>query len=356
MSLRNETLGVTVTDCLAFRFVVGSVVTGVLCLMGFAANTLCFLVMWRDRHSLSMSLLLEGAIVAHTTVLWLLFIGDSLPALEYVLPLLQGCSVACRSIRVVIAPMLFFSQTCVVWLALAVAVTRYVALCKPALSTLICSVHCARKLLTAIVIASVILAIPVTFDANVTLQGQIATNKTDAVDMLSPDHWYHVLYWDIATTLLAYVIPLLVIMYMAGKLVVILRSLHKVPCSPTAEYAAQNSHLTHMLLALLVTVTVCYMPTVALTALRWTDRQTDTCGTLQYYLHTISRLFLAINSSTKLFVICLFVDTFRSNLCMHVRGQHVGKNGENYSVFGGVYRCGRDMSEMTLISQTDSRA
>ena len=354
MSEWNQSDWTLVSDCMAFRFVVGSVLTGALCLTGFAANTLCFMVMWREKHSLSMSLLLQGAVVADTAVLWLLFIGDSLPALEYILPLLQGCSIACHSITVVTTPMLFFAQTCVVWLALAVAAMRYVALCKPTFSTVLCSVQCARRLLTVIVIASVVLAIPASFDTNLTTQVQAITNKTH-VQVSSQDHWYHVLYWNIATTSMAYAIPLLCIMYIAGKLTIVLRSLRNLPRSLAAEYASQNSHLTHMILSMLVIITICYLPTVTLTVVRWTDRQMDMCGTMQYYLHGISRLFIAINSSTKLFVFCLFVNTFRANLCMHVHGQHVSKNGENYSVFGGVYRCGNDMSEMTLISQTESR-
>ena len=350
---RNQTDGAPIGECLAFRFIVGSVLTGTLCLMGFAANTLCFLVMWRDKHSLSMSLLLQGAVIADTAILWLLFISDSLPALEYVLPLLHGCSVTCRSITMVTTPMLYFAQTCAVWLALAVAATRYVALCKEGFSTILCSVQCARRLLVAIVILSVILTVPVTFDTKMTSQEQATKNKTDTA-MTHRDRWYHDLYWNIAITLISYVIPLMCIVYIAGKLVVFLRSLRQMPCSLAAEYTSQNSHLTHMILALLVIVTMCYLPMVALAALRLTDRNVDTCGTLQYYLHSISRLFLAVNSSAKLFVFCLYADTFRTNLRMHVRGQHVGKNGENYSVFGGVYRCGNDVSEMTLISQLDT--
>ena len=348
---RNQTDGTpTISECLAFRFVVASVLTGTLCLMGFAANTLCFLVMWRDKHSLSMSLLLQGAVVADTAILWLLFISDSLPALEYILPMLRGCSVTCRSITVITTPMLYFAQTCAVWLALAVAVTRYVALCKEGFSTMLCSVQCARRLLVAIVILSLVLAIPVTFD---TSQEQTTTNTTGTYTT-HRDRWYHDLYWNVAITLISYVIPLMCIVYIAAKLVMFLRSLRKMPCTLAAEYASQNSHLTHMILALLVMVTTCYLPTVALMALRLTDRNADKCGMLQYYLKEVSRLFLAVNSSAKLFVFCLYVDTFRTNLRMHVHGQHVGKNGENYSVFGGVYRCGNDVSEMTLISQLDA--
>ena len=50
--------------CVLFNFVVHAVFVGVLCLLGFAADTLCFALLWREQCHTGLTFLLQASCLA----------------------------------------------------------------------------------------------------------------------------------------------------------------------------------------------------------------------------------------------------------------------------------------------------
>ena len=117
----------------------------------------------------------------------------------------------------------------------------------------------------------------------------------------------------------------------------------------------ENIDITQVMLAMGVTLFICYLPKVALTIVQIIDSEMlhYACGELQYFLHALSNLFISINSAAKLLILYTFAKRFRASLKRNfgsvepARRRTVKRNRAP-----PIYRCG-DASEMTLMSHVE---
>ena len=335
--------------CGLFEFVLDAVMTGLLCLLGFVGNTLSFTVFWKERNNNSASgFLLQAVLIGDMAVLWMLFIGDVIPSLGYVMPMLQDCDTVCGYVSAVTRPLFFLGQICVIWFTLLAIINRYIVMCKPGHASAICTMDFARKQAIITTICAVLLTLPLTLDASVKVTSK--DNSTEEDLMLQDNYWYRVVYLNALTLFLVYILPLLGIMYFATRLTIVLQSVKRLRRVLATAYRAQNTDLAQVLLILAITLFLCYLPVATLRALEWADGETLLhCGQLQYYLDCFSKMFQALNSSIKVIIFCLFAKQFRAGLRSHFSIRQ--DKASPVSVFG-MYKCA-DMSEMTLISNVD---
>ena len=310
--------------CGLFAFILDAALLGSLCLLGFAGGTLALLVLWRERRSV---LLLVVLVLADVATLWILFVGDVMPALAYVLPLLRDCYLVCGYVTAVTAPLLLFAQFCAVWLTVLAVAHRYCCLCRPATTA-----GQWRKPVIAVVLLAVLLALPRTFDSTLLVDGGVVLSQ----------HWLYARIYG-AVLLTALLLPLGALVYLTVRLGAALHSLRRLRRALATEH---TDDLTQLLLTLAVSLLICYCPLLALRAAEW--RGTDTqCGQLLYYLDSFSKMFVALNSALKLPLLAVFATRFGHAL----RDTFCGSGGSEPRVFS-MYRCA-DASEMTLISQLD---
>ena len=361
--------------CDLFQFVMDVALTGFLCLVGFAGNTLCFTVLWRQKHCTASMFLLQAILIADMVIIWMLFIEQSIPALAYVVPLLQNCSSVCQYLHRVTQPLLLLAEACLMWFTLQTVIVRYVVMCQPGYASRLCSVDWVRKQAIVTVIIGVIYFLPMTCHHVIKIR-HIETNSTSVDVALADNWWYQLVYLHIATYLLVYLIPILLLLYFAGRLLMVLHNVKRLRQVLATAYKAQSTDLTQILLVLAIMLFLCYLPTlvlkclagiqvVALTstektynsnpALHEQTKQQEmwngSCGDLHYYLAAFSRMFQALNSSLKVFIFCLFAKRFREVICNAICRP---AKASDANIFGGLYKCA-DMSEMTLISNIDNR-
>lgn len=362
--------------CALFEFILKAAFTGSVCLVGFAANTVCFMGLWKDRQFSPTTFLTQAIIIADFAVLWMLFVGESMPALGYVLPILRDCTTVCSYVKAVSQPLLFLSHVCVIWFTMMTAINRYIVMSRPAQADAVTTVDYARKKVILIIICAVLLTLPMTFDSAVTLTYQIKDKNGSSHgitrESLKDNKWYRLLYLHAGIMFLVYVIPILTLFYVALRLWFILASLRRLRRAVAATYRTQHMDSTQVSMTLAVVLIICYLPLVSLKGVEWTDDHIGetlneaTCGKLQYYLATFSTLFLAINSSLKLVILSLFSPTFIRHLkhywkCICCSGSRekvkdtgIEVKSRDVSFMDGMYKCS-DMSEMTLISHMDTR-
>ena len=352
--------------CALFEFILKVVLIGLLCLLGFAGNTLSFVVLWRERSHTALTFLLQAVLLADLAVVWMLFIRDVVPGLGYVLPLLANCTTVCQHVAAVTRPLLFLARVCVVWLMLHAAVSRYLTLSRPSSLASVGTVDCARKQVILTLVTAFFFSIPLTFDSVLhVVHEQLGADNTDSmsssstiVEPLIHNKWYRTIYLYVVQFALLLLAPLLVIVYMTARLLQMLRSVRRLRRVLVPVHKnAQNAEMTQVVLTLCITLLVCYLPVTVLFILEWAHGLSHvdaTCGHLLYYLQDFANMFLALNSSIKILIFCLFSEKFpkgvKSVFCVRRRAYQSIKNSE--SGFG--YKC-QDMSEMTLISQVDGR-
>ena len=367
--------------CALFEFVLKVGLIGALCLLGFAGNTLSFVVLWRERSGSAMTFLLQAVLLADLAVVWMLFIRDVVPALGYVVPLLRDCATVCGHVAAVTRPLLFLARACVVWLLLHAAASRYLTLSRPSSLASIGTVDCARKQVVLTVLTAFIFSIPLTFDsmlhvlhypdaaADVSSAEAIAaaagaaavaeaSGGTPIVEPLVHNRWYRTIYLYVVQFALLLLAPLLVVAFLAARLLQLLRSMRRLRRALVPLHRTQSAELTQVVLTLCVTLLVCYLPVTVLFVLEWAHgaHVDAACGHLIYYLQDFASMFLALNSSIKVLILALFVERFGRG----VKGVFCGGKGGSYESVQdsdtglGMYKC-QDMSEMTLISQVDGR-
>lgn len=337
--------------CALFEFIVTAVFTGIICLFGFAGNTLSFGTLWQEKNISSSTFLLQASLIADFAVIWMLFIGDVMPALGFAVPLLRDCSIVCGYVRAVTQPLMFLGQVCVIWFTMLAIVNRYIIMCRPTHAPLLCTVDFARKQVIVTIILAVLLTLPMTFDSTILLKYQI--QNTTASEPLVQNHWYRIIYLNALIFILVYVVPLLGILYVSYKLFRILQSMKRLRRSLATSFKIEHTDMTQVLLTLAVSLFVCYLPLLTLKGMEWAHgKQDNTCGQLQYYLANFSKMFMAANSSIKLFILLIFSCAFRLRTKENVCCQCSGKASDEPIL--GMYKCA-DMSEMTLMSNMDCK-
>lgn len=354
----SHTNGVDLTDpgCALFEFVLKVVLIGTLCLAGFVGNTLSFVVLWREKSHSGMTFLLQAILIGDLAVVWMLFIRDVVPGLGYVITILQDCTTVCQHVAAVTRPLLFLSRACVVWLMLHTAVSRYLTLSRPSSVSSIGTVDCARKQVVLTLVTAFVFSVPLTFDSILHVINYPSATETPIIEPLYQNKWYRTIYLYVIQFALILLAPVLVIMYMTGRLLLILRSVKRLRRALVPLHKAQNMEMTQVVLTLCITLVVCYLPAIILFILEWAQeaKETPRCGHLLYYLQDFANMFLALNSSIKIIILCLFAEKFCKGIkgvfCRRKTYESIKNSESGY----GMYKC-QDMSEMTLISQVDGR-
>ena len=348
-------------QCSLFEFVLDSVCMGLFCTVAFIGNTMAFATLWRMKSPSSATFLLQAIVVADFTVVWMLFIGDCMPALGYVLHIMSSCTVVCAHVRLVTEPLLLLSQCCLLWFTMLALLDKYIVMFRPSLASMYNSVGMARKQVAASILLAFLLTLPATFDSVVMVSSnrQVATNGS-SLQPLADNFWYRLLYKDAAIFFLVYIVPILVLLFCGVNLFFLLRSVRQLRRSLATSYKAEHMEMVQVFLTLTISLVICYLPQISLRGVLWAKGDhKKPCGHLAFYLDSFSKTFMSVHAALKLVILCLFAPPFRKCLrkefhtCHHGnRKQLPGSVSQTESVLSSMYKCA-DMSEMTLISNVD---
>ena len=341
-------------DCALFDFIMASLITGLLCVLGFIGNTLSIVVLWQEKNHASLTFLMQALITSDIGFVWMVFIEDVVPGLALVIPLLRECTWVCRRGKYVTGPLRTLSQICVTWFTFCAAYNRQ-AVTSPSKAGVVCTLEFARKQVIVVLAAAVLLSVPVTFQSTIKLPGSNGFNHNLTRHALVDNVRYQQVYVHGVVFVAGTMIPLLLTSYMLLRLV---RSSNSARMAGpgrrgfASTHKSENTEMTQVLLTLCITLLVCYTPTSIRSILHWTHPDIRApCGSLHYYLAAFCTMFLVLNSSIKVLIFSLFAgrfwDTLKQQFCWRK-----DKPSPDHEIWG-MYRCA-DMSEMTLISHVES--
>ena len=381
-------LAVDQTHCELFSFVIDSIVTGLLCMIGFAGNSVAFVALWREQQSLPTVLFLQAILISDTVVLSMIFLADSVPSLSFAVSLLHNCSSTCEHVLTIARPILLLGQLCTVWFTVLLAISHCMALSSPAHAPKLSAASSVRIQIILCATCAVLFTMPRTFDAAMTVTW-LTQDGTERTSSLADQPTYKMIYANLMTLCALYVIPLLLLFCISVRLTLMMsrRRLHRqqlvdriTPSSdrhslqrpPAAggqcasHYYPDDRALTDIVLMLSLCLFICYLPTCILNSFSVAMGDlTETCGEVQFYARSFTQLIIVINSSIKILLLLLFVPRFRyavRRLCCCSASQdsrHLGDDVTNSRTSSATqhrftsYRCA-DTSEMTLMSSAGS--
>jgi len=318
-------------DCLLFSFVLDSNIIGILCLIGFLGNILSFIVLWQEKHDLSIMFILEALVMADLTVIWMIFLQDVIPGLAYVVPVLRECKSACHKISQITRPLLWISQGCVLWLTASASLNQYMSTCYSSKANKICNLESARKQVASIIVFSVFIALPLTFDTTFELDQEFKNETIKLVDLKS----YQYIYINGIIFSLFLLIPISAIVVISIKSIQNFNTYLKKRNEPSNICKGNYSDIFQVIVTLCITIFICYIPSCIKCILQWTvtDFRED-CGFLNFYLDSFCKLFQALNSAMKIFIFSLFsqhfYETLKGTICLKKRWHQDVTKKETY--------------------------
>ena len=355
--------------CERFQFVLNTVVTGVLCIVGVVGNTLSIAVLRRDRRNKVPSFLLQSQAVADNSLLAVsflvltIFVGlGSLPSvyvyLRFAMPYMKKY----------INPVGYMTKSFTIWSTVLLAINRYVAVCWPFAAERLLTLRRARIQVAVVAAVSVAVNLPRVFQYDV-VAGAVdtRTNRTVprlVVTDLGRDQVFTLVYFNALYTSLVLILPLVLLVGLDVLLIRQLRISGRRMALNTlggtaataggggnrsGGYSGQDRNITVVMLIVIFAVLVCHAPDRVIIVLRYLEPSDFRwyCAHPLVYASNISNVLIIVRSSVNFFILYVFRRRFRRTLrvricpCACLRGGRCcgvagGRGGDAYWAAAGA--------------------
>ena len=361
--------------CYCYDFIIEAVLMGVLCLFGFAGNSVSTVCLLRDRSKTATPFLLVSLGIADTLFLATVFalrVLTSIDTFAYSLPWLQP---AVPYLGKYVYPTAILAETGTIYLTILVTVNRYVSVCWPYRASELCSLRSARIHVAAITLFAVIYTLPRYFeydivpaDIEVVDNGTVGLSnlqsvpplnttmldvdwsnghqnlseigafnattfrqvKTSVAELTYQSTWlaqhpiYRLLYKNLLYFLLLFLFPLLSLTFLNQRLIVELRRTRKRRARMRsgggrrlgeAESARSEEDITLMLIVVVIVFVVTQTPAAVTQIISSTiDLRRLVCPSPFFFFERLSDLLVVTNSSVNFIIYCLCSRRFRAAL------------------------------------------
>ena len=268
---------------------------GLVCTFGLVGNILSFITFGRMRQHNATVVLFRALAIADSLMLlsvMIYYVPSAFATyMEYASPIfrtVQAYLDLCFSIVLMI-------QCNTIWIAVLLAVNRYIAVCKPLMAASICTVGNARKQLCFALVLSLLVILPQFFKRHIA------------------QAWYQTFCWVIYM-LFFFIIPFVTILILGIKIIL---KIHPYVDNPIRIHQQQNTinPVTRLVFAILLVFLLCETPAmVAQIVIRTLPY--EAIGRCGFYFFQISNFLGTLNSGINLPIYLAFNKTFRKTLCM----------------------------------------
>lgn len=303
------------------KFIINTVIAGILCLLGFAGNAVSFAVLRKDKQTPLASLLLQALAVADNFFLICWFVHFSVKDLLMFCGVKQYTNFFWEHMKTYTYPLVYIGQTATIWLTVFVAFTRYFAVCRPYSASRICNIPTVRYCIIIICIVSVVYNFPRFFEYKMihkTVCGKdfYLPDRT----ILTKSKLYGKLYSDSLYYIFSFVLPLLLLAVLNFKLIIAYRQVQKRRAAMRGSRTERNgeSHrdpnITLVMIIVVLVFMLCNLPGRVVQIIWSYDIKLDCKISHQFLFMELSTLLEVLNSSTNFIVYCVFRHQFREIL------------------------------------------
>ena len=294
-------------------FAINSVLAGSICVLGLVGNSVSFLVLNKDRETPVASFLLQSLALSDNTFLLLWLLHFSLTDWFNYFRLAQMRCAGWLYVRLYTYPLLFVGQTCTIWLTVLIAISRYIAICKPYKAAQFTNLRVIRKGVALVVGFSFLYNVPRFFEAKLAVsedddRGNYRFTRTP----LGDSQIYNMIYFDILYYIFCFVLPLLVLAVLNTKLTVAYRVYQRRRRAMRMRTDGMDHNLTLVMIIVVLVFMLCNLP-ARVVQIVWKYRP-QLCPTFAYFLMELSNVLEVLNSSTNFIIYCVFRRQFREIL------------------------------------------
>ncbi|KAI0224431.1 FMRFamide receptor [Lamellibrachia satsuma] len=290
----------------SFTSITGIWVTGVCCILGLAGNILSFIVLFQAFKKSTMFLVLRAVIVSDIVFLLTVFITMTLVNVFPYTGMLQTLNESRGYVQFILWPILMMSQMTTVWLTVFVSVERYIAICFPLKVASLCTMSKVRCTIIGIFCMSVLFNIPRYFEYEYAKAD--LNNKTS----LGHSAVYRYLYTCTLYSLFLFLLPLSLLIFLNGKLILALRRGRRMWRTLQVRQRKEQN-LTTIPLAIVVVFFICATPALGVNVI---DAMHPNLGNSPDFIMflVIANLLVVLNSATNFIIYCLLGTKFRTRL------------------------------------------
>ena len=307
----NETTMSEGSHCDAFEFIVFVVIIGLLCIIGIFSNMTSVFVFWKHKTETTVTFLLQMLAVCDLLLLcFSIFI--------YTVPAFAPDSEVAVKIPYHVWPFSLITHTCTVWITVLVTYTRYRAVCIPISPNQLNLTKQIKLQVTVLVGLAIVYNMPrfwehqpIHNESEVHLNGNGSVNESTRSVNLGDIVAYQIIYSNILYFPIMYIIPLVSLTYLNGRLI---RALKAIKRKKKAMRVAKSKddNVTVIIVVIVMVFILCQTPAL-LNQILWAalDQDKRTCGYFHYYYTRLSDILVIFNSSVNFFVYVLFGQKFR---------------------------------------------
>ncbi|ELT90118.1 hypothetical protein CAPTEDRAFT_35450, partial [Capitella teleta] len=294
------------------KFVINTVCAGCLCILGILGNSLSCLVLRKDKDTPVASFLLQALALTDTFFLCTWLAHFSLDDLFNYLHVSREFRYHWWLVRLFTYPLLFIGQTATIWMTVLIAVSRFIAVCKPYKAVQYCTLISIRKAVICVITASLVYNLPrffenklVTDTKNGTVKGPYT--RTEFADTRA----YNTVYFDIMYYIFIFVMPLMLLATLNMKLTIAYRSIQQRRNSMRGigRREFMDNNITLVMIIVVLVFMLCNAP-ARLVQIIWNYRR-HRCLSANFFLQEISIVLEVFNSSANFIIYCAFRKQFR---------------------------------------------
>lgn len=308
-------------DCTTFNFIYCFVIIGTLCILGMMGNTISIIVLQKDHFNKVTLFLFQALAVADNSVLAISFV--LLSVIYGFLPYANAAMMSRSAVPFIIKyfhPFAYISHCCTMWITVVLALYRYIAVCQPFKAQKWCTMFRARIQIALIVIVATLFNLPRFFQFDIVISTTIDPETNISVTdfylretNIGESSTFGKIYTNVLYTIIAVVIPVIVLVILNGKLIAEIRNVKK-RTEAAGHPRMEDDNITLIMVVIIVVLLVCHTPDRLLQIAKDFGSWGATCGGLLFYVLNACNLLIIINSSTNFVVYYLLRRGFRQIL------------------------------------------
>ena len=322
-------------SCSFYRFIIDTIVAGIIIGVGIVGNSLAFVVFWKDSIKTSASFLFQSLALVDTA--FLLVAIPIIPVLSYLnyAVRLNLCREIGRYGKVYIWPCMQVARTASIWVVVLFAVNRYIAVCFPLKSLRWCTISNVKKQLVIVIIFTLLVNIPwflesriesITFDNGtkyITFVYDMEFAMTDAYVI-----YYKLVFYNTVIS----ATPLVILTVLNIRLMKALKTSRRNQMEMLSRRQQHDNNATFLLIIVVVVFITCQLPSLINFVIfesmsERSSHRASRCGGYQYYLIPISNALVLLNSAVNFVIYAVVNKRFRHVLTQTVCGSRGIKIG-----------------------------
>ena len=290
---------------LLMRFIIYALILGVIIFVGIIGNCLTFVVFWKGNFKSSTSFLFLSLSLIDSAFLITVFPLNSVSAFVEYTGWLQGYS-SVESFLIVYGTFpVSTTKTATIWVAVLVAVNRYIIVCRPLRASQWCTISKVKIQLAVVLVLAVVSSIPQLFPYRV-------TNRRNV---------FYTVYGIIFVYVLWTGVPLFILTLLTIRLIKAMKAHRRMQLEMNSLHNKQDSNMTLALVMVVIVFIICHVPNAVLSMLV-TLVPMLTRSEVWFIVDYISEVLLILNSAVNFAIYTLANKRFREVLTKTICRRH----------------------------------